>query len=207
LEKSIASTIEHYHDLKKKYPDNYNFSEGELNRLGYRLLGLEKVDEAIKIFKLNVEVYPTSSNVYDSYGEGLMKNNENAKAIINYKKSLELNPGNTNGIEMLKKLGVDTESLAKEVTVEDDILESYVGKYELAPGFVLTVSKYNSQLKAQATGQSEQPIFPKSKNVFYYKVVEAQLTFNLNEDGIIESVTLFQGGQEIFGKKIPAGEN
>jgi hypothetical protein len=37
--------------------------------------------------------------------------------------------------------------------------------------------------------------------------VEAQLTFNLNEDGIIESVTLFQGGQEIFGKKIPAGEN
>jgi tetratricopeptide (TPR) repeat protein len=207
LEKSIASTIEHYHDLKKKYPDNYNFSEGELNRLGYRLLGLEKVDEAIKIFKLNVEVYPTSSNVYDSYGEGLMKNNENAKAIINYKKSLELNPGNTNGIEMLKKLGVDTESLAKEVTVEDDILESYVGKYELAPGFVLTVSKYNSQLKAQATGQSEQSIFPKSKNVFYYKVVEAQLTFNLNEDGIIESVTLFQGGQEIFGKKIPAEKN
>ena len=47
-----------------------------------------------------------------------MKNNENAKAIINYKKSVELNPGNTNGIEMLKKLGVDTESLAKEVTVE-----------------------------------------------------------------------------------------
>ena len=207
LEKNIASTIEHYHDLKKKYPDEYNFSEGELNRLGYQLLGLEKVDEAIEIFKLNIEVYPTSSNVYDSYGEGLMKNNENAKAIINYKKSVELNPGNTNGIEILKKLGVDTESLTKEVTVEDDILESYVGKYELAPGFVLTVSKYNSQLKAQATGQSEQPIFPKSKNVFYYKVVEAQLTFNLNVDGIIESVTLFQGGQEIIGGKIPAGKN
>ena len=102
---------------------------------------------------------------------------------------------------------MDTESLTKEVAVEDDILESYVGKYELAPGFVLTISKYNSQLKAQATGQSDQPIFPKSKNVFYYKVVEAQLTFNLNDDGIIESVTLFQGGLEIIGGKIQSGKN
>ena len=46
LEKNIASTIEHYHDLKKKYPDEYNFSEGELNRLGYQLLGLE-IDKKI----------------------------------------------------------------------------------------------------------------------------------------------------------------
>ncbi|CUV10676.1 hypothetical protein MGWOODY_Mmi1504 [hydrothermal vent metagenome] len=37
--------------------------------------------------------------------------------------------------------------------------------------------------------------------------MEAQLTFNLNVDGIIESVTLFQGGQEIIGGKIPAGKN
>ena len=131
-----------------------------------------------------------------------MKNNENAKAIASYKKSVELNPGNTNGIEMLNKLGVDTESLMKEVNVDDAILESYVGKYELAPGFVLTVAKYDSQLKAQATGQPEHPIFPKSNNVFYYKIVEAQLTFNQNEDGVVESVTLLQGGQEINGKKL-----
>ena len=118
-----------------------------------------------------------------------MKNDEKEKAIANYKKSVELNPGNSNGIEMLKKLGEDTESLVKEVIVEDAILESYVGQYELAPGFVLTVAKYDSQLKAQATGQSEHPIFPKSKNVSYYKVVESQLTFNQNEDGVVDRVT------------------
>ena len=103
---------------------------------------------------------------------------------------------------MLKKLGVDTVSLTKEVTVEDAILESYVGKYELAPGFVLTVAKYENQLKAQATGQGENPIFPKSQNVFYYKVVEAQLTFNINEAGDVQSVTLLQGGQEIIGSRL-----
>ena len=104
LEKNIASTIEHYHDLKKKYPDNYNFSVRELNRLGYQLLGLEKVDEAIEIFKLNVEVYPTSSNAYDSLGEVYMNNNQKELSVKNYEKSIELNPKNANAIKMLKKL-------------------------------------------------------------------------------------------------------
>ena len=142
------------------------------------------------------------TNVYDSYGEALMMNNENEKAITNYKKSVELNPGNSNGIEMLKKLGVATESLTKEVTVENAVLESYVGNYELAQGFLLTIAKYDNQLKAQATGQGENLIFPKSQNVFYLKVVEAQLTFNKNEAGEVESVTLVQGGREITGKKL-----
>ncbi|SDB50130.1 CubicO group peptidase, beta-lactamase class C family [Flavobacteriaceae bacterium MAR_2010_188] len=198
----IETAIKTYWELKKNRGDEYNFGENELNTLGYYFLGKEEIEKAIAVFKINVQAYPISSNAYDSYGEAMMKNNENEKAIANYKKSVELNPGNSNGIEMLKKLGVATESLTKEVSVEDAVLESYVGNYELAPGFVLTVTKYDNQLKAQATGQEENPIFPKSQNVFYLKVVEAQLTFNKNEAGEVESVTLLQGGQEIKGKKL-----
>ena len=198
----IETAVKTYWELKKNQADEYDFGENQLNRLGYSYLGEKEIEKAISVFRINVEAFPNSSNVYDSYGEALMKNDEKEKAIANYKKSVELNPGNSNGIEMLKKLGEDTESLVKEVIVEDAILETYVGQYELAPGFVLTVAKYDSQLKAQATGQSEHPIFPKSKNVFYYKVVEAQLTFNQNEDGVVDSVTLLQGGQELIGKKL-----
>jgi CubicO group peptidase (beta-lactamase class C family) len=90
----------------------------------------------------------------------------------------------------------------KPITVEAAVLQRYVGKYELAPGFILTVSKTDSQLKAQLTGQQEFPVFAKSDNVFYYKVVEAQLTFNQNSSGIVESVTLDQGGQKIVGKRL-----
>jgi len=72
----------------------------------------------------------------------------------------------------------------------------------LKPGFILTVTKEGNQLKTQATGQPEFPIFPKSDNVFYLKVVAAQLHFNKNEHGVVESVTLHQGGQEIVGKKL-----
>ena len=103
-EKDITSAISHYHDLKEKSPNEYNFSERELNNLGYQMLGLEKVKEAIEIFKLNVEVYPASSNVYDSLGEAYMKSDQKELAVKNYKKSIELNPENTNAIEILKKL-------------------------------------------------------------------------------------------------------
>ena len=128
-----------------------------------------------------MEVYSKAFNVYDSLGEAFMKHGDKEKAIENYKKSVELNPGNEGGIAMLKKLGVDTKALVKEVIVDAKILESYVGKYELSPGFILAVSKDGNQMKAQATGQPEFPIFPKSNNIFYLKVVEAQLTFNHNK--------------------------
>jgi cytochrome c-type biogenesis protein CcmH/NrfG len=63
-----------------------------------------KVKEAVEIFKLNVEAYPQAFNTYDSLGEGYMTLNEHELAVLNYKKSLELNPKNTNAAEMLKKL-------------------------------------------------------------------------------------------------------
>lgn len=199
---NVETATKTYWELKKNQADEYDFGENELNSLGYSFLGEEEVEKALAVFKINVQAFPNSSNVYDSYGEALMKNNENENAIINYKKSVELNPDNSNGIEMLKKLGVDIESLTKEVTVEDAVLESYVGKYELTPGFVITVSKEGSQMKAQATGQGQFEIYPRSENVFYLKVVVAQITFNKNENGQIESLTLSQGGQETIGSRL-----
>jgi tetratricopeptide (TPR) repeat protein len=62
------------------------------------------VSEAIEIFKFNVELFPESSNVYDSLGEAFMKSGDNKNAIKNYQKSLELNPDNNNAKEMLKNL-------------------------------------------------------------------------------------------------------
>ncbi len=65
---------------------------------------MKKFQEAIKLFKLNVEYFPDSWNVYDSLAEAYMKNGNNDLAIKNYEKSLELNSENKNASEMLKKL-------------------------------------------------------------------------------------------------------
>jgi len=192
----------HYAELKENQSNHYNFSEDQLNQLGYHYLSKENVDYALAIFKINVDAFPKSSNVYDSYGEALLKHGATEKAIENYQRSVELNPANEGGIKVLKELGINTDGLFKEIIIDENILERYVGKYELAPGFVIAVSKNGSQMIAQATGQSEFEIYPRSENVFYLKVVEAQVTFNLNEEGNVESMTLLQGGQETTGLKL-----
>ena len=196
----VAKALIQFNENKKS--DKYALKENEMNMTGYQLLNANMVKEAIAVFKLNVDAFPKSSNVYDSYGEALLKNGEKEKGIENYKRSIELNPANQGGIDVLKKLGVDTSKMVKEIVVDEAILESYVGKYELNPGFILAVTKEGKQLKTQATGQDQVDIFPKSDNVFYLKVVEAQLTFNKNENGVVVSVTLHQGGQEMVGKKL-----
>ncbi|HEX8492765.1 MAG TPA: serine hydrolase [Pyrinomonadaceae bacterium] len=78
--------------------------ERQINRLGYQLLQRQKVKEAIAVFKWNVERFPESFNVYDSLGEAYMISGDKELAIKNYQKSVELNPQNENGIEILKKL-------------------------------------------------------------------------------------------------------
>lgn len=200
IDKGITSGLSHYNAIKAS--KDYMLKENEMNSIGYQLLRSDKKDEAAAVFKLNIEAFPKSSNVYDSYGEVLMMQGKNTLAIENYKKSVALNPNNQNGIDFLKKLGVDTSDLEKDISVPDAILESYVGKYELKPGFIVTIIKEGTQLKAQATGQPVFNIFPKSETVFYLKVVVAQLTFNKNKEGKVESITLLQGGNEITGKRM-----
>lgn len=77
--------------------------EEELNIFGYELLSKNKNEEALKIFKLNTELYPESFNVYDSYGECLMKMGDKKKGIKAYKKSLTLNAQNENARQIIEE--------------------------------------------------------------------------------------------------------
>jgi CubicO group peptidase (beta-lactamase class C family) len=103
-EKGVQTAISQYRDLKANQKDAYDFSEPQLNRLGYQLMELKRVKDAIEIFKLNVEMYPNGFNAYDSLGEAYLTNGDKSLAIQNYKKSVELNPKNTGAMEKLKKL-------------------------------------------------------------------------------------------------------
>ena len=93
-----------FRDIRENEQTTYYFEEREFNELGYRLLNTGYMKEGIEIFKLNVKMYPNSANVYDSLGEAYMKNGDIENAIMNYEKSLEINPENNNARAMLKKL-------------------------------------------------------------------------------------------------------
>lgn len=103
-EQNMQAAVDEYRRLKKTEPEKYNFKESQLNMLGYQLLQIGKTAEAIEIFKLNVEAYPQSANVYDSLGEACLIGGQKDLARINYKKAVELNPKNINAIEILKTL-------------------------------------------------------------------------------------------------------
>ncbi len=92
--------IEFRNDPVNKYID----VEDEVNGFGYNLIRMSKLDDAIELFKINVELYPNSSNVYDSLAESYMLKGEKELAAKFYKKSLELNPNNANAVQMIEKM-------------------------------------------------------------------------------------------------------
>jgi pimeloyl-ACP methyl ester carboxylesterase len=88
----------------KRNKNDVRISENTINQLGYRYLLQGKIKEAVELFKLNILFYPDSWNVYDSLAEAYMTDGNKELAVKNYEKSLELNPENSNAVEMLKKL-------------------------------------------------------------------------------------------------------
>lgn len=79
-------------------------SESTINAVGYRLMGYKKLDDAIRVFEINVKAHPDSWNAYDSLGEAYSNAGKRELAIVNYERSLMLNPSNDGGAEALKKL-------------------------------------------------------------------------------------------------------
>lgn len=79
-----------------KEDSEFDISESGINSFGYNILGEGKNEDALKIFKLNTELYPNGFNTWDSYGECLLILGKKEEGIKAYKKSLELNPKNKN---------------------------------------------------------------------------------------------------------------
>jgi beta-lactamase regulating signal transducer with metallopeptidase domain len=90
--------------LEESGESDVYFKESEFNTLGYVFLYHDKVDEAILVFKNNVNMYPDSWNTYDSLGEGLLVAGKYEKSRKYYEKSIAMNPENDNGKKMLAKL-------------------------------------------------------------------------------------------------------
>jgi hypothetical protein len=79
---------------------------------------------------------------------------------------------------------------------------SYVGRYELAPNFILTVTREGNQLFAQATGQPKFEVFPEGDRDYFLKVVDAQITFETDTRGKATGLVLHQNGRNVPGKRI-----
>jgi CubicO group peptidase (beta-lactamase class C family) len=90
----------------------------------------------------------------------------------------------------------------KEVQVAAKTLEKYVGQYQLTPQLVMKVTLEDGKLLAQISTQPKLELFAESETVFFFKVVNAQVTFVVNAQGEVTGVVFRQGGSDIPAKKI-----
>ncbi len=87
------------------------------------------------------------------------------------------------------------------LALPESALERLVGAYELAPNFTITITREGRRLFAQATAQPRLPLFAKSENEFFLRVVDAQVTFVSDATGRVTSLVLHQGGDEHTGQR------
>jgi hypothetical protein len=96
----------------------------------------------------------------------------------------------------------ETPKQRKELALSPEQLERCVGRYELAPGFVLEVTREGGRVFSQATGQPKSEIFAESETEFFFKVVDAQLSFQLEGKNPANGLVLHQGGRDRPAKRL-----
>ena len=92
--------------------------------------------------------------------------------------------------------------LRRVVPVDPAVLAAYAGRYEISPTFILTVRADGARLFIQATAQPEFEAYPESETAFFYRVVDAQVSFSRPEGGGMPSLTLHQNGKNLPGKRL-----
>ncbi len=102
----------------------------------------------------------------------------------------------------LAKLEVPKEH--KQVKIDPKVFDEYVGRYELMPSFVISISREADALFLQATGQPRFQVFPESEKDFFLKEVDAQITFIRDDTGRVSALTLHQNGRDMPARKLAA---
>ncbi|HVE57351.1 MAG TPA: tetratricopeptide repeat protein [Pyrinomonadaceae bacterium] len=103
-QKNFAEFSGKYKAFKNDPKHRFIDTEAAMNRFGYALLQAKRVADALEVFKLNVEAYPNSANVYDSLGDALQAAGKKDEAIKAYEKALSIDPNYASSLDSLRKL-------------------------------------------------------------------------------------------------------
>jgi hypothetical protein len=90
----------------------------------------------------------------------------------------------------------------QQITLDNKIFDRYVGQYQLGPNAIMTMSRDGDRFYTQLTGQPKFEMFAESERKFFLKVVDAQLTFDVEAQGAANQVTLHQNGRDIVAKRM-----
>jgi tetratricopeptide (TPR) repeat protein len=105
-EGGLDNAIRWYQEVKDKHQKlySYSFFEGVIQELGLDLMKENKMKEAIVVFRFNTFAFPDSADAWELLGDAYAKSGDSQQAIVNFEKSLQLNPQNAKLKEKLEQL-------------------------------------------------------------------------------------------------------
>ena len=107
----------------------------------------------------------------------------------------------TDILKMISGEKVAPRKFDKPLDVPAEALQKFVGKYELVAGVLFTVEAKDGKLMIGLTGQPSHQVYAGTETVWFYKVVDATITFNVDKDGKCDSLVLFQNGIKQTAKR------
>jgi tetratricopeptide (TPR) repeat protein len=179
---AIVTKFKNHYDVVSKEM-GYKVAPPELmiNYLGYDAMGNKHYTKAAAIFKMNIENYPNSSNVYDSYADLLVTIKDTTDAIENYKKALSIQDNadtkrklnELQGKETFKLTGID--------------LQKYSGAFDMdSVALTITMEVKDNELWAQVPGEGDFQLVPVSRDTFSVKNLSGyEVHFQMDGDKAI----------------------
>jgi predicted alpha/beta superfamily hydrolase len=160
----VTRMKQHYQTVSKEFGFKVSPPEMQINGLGYNALSLKQYPKAAALFEMNIENYPESGNVYDSYADVLIAQKDTAKAIANYQKAFEKTKSEDSKQKLDKLLGHPTFTLTTKE------LEKYVGAFEFENiSLTATTMIKGNALWVSAPGQGDFELAPLSTDAFTIK--------------------------------------
>ncbi len=175
----IASKLKtHYTNVSDKMNYKNSAPESFINYLAYDALGKQHYSKAKALFELNIEWYPESSKVYDSYADYYLAQNDTASAIKNYQKSLQIQ----DNVETQGKLNALNSKKTTSTTTVD--LQKYTGIYVLETyNISIVLEIQDKKLFAKVPGQADDEFEFQSENIFTVKGKQGyKVTFQMDGD-------------------------
>jgi hypothetical protein len=161
----VAKFKKHYETVSKEM--GYKVSPNELfiNAMGYDAMSKKYYTRSAALFKMNIDNYPSSSNVYDSYGDLLAAEKDTLNAIANYKKALAIR----HNAETQQKLNALEGKEIFKLTEEE--LQKYTGVFDLdsIPGYSVTTVVKDKALWAKVSDGDEGELVPFAPDTFTVK--------------------------------------
>jgi CubicO group peptidase (beta-lactamase class C family) len=94
----------------------------------------------------------------------------------------------------------------KVIKIDPAVLDRYVGRYQMDPAFALTVTREGDRLYVQCTDQERFRVYPEGESEFFYRVVDARITFVAGEDGTVPRLILHQNGRDMEAERADTDE-